>query len=558
MNKLGFLASNDATIEKSTPVNKLLVPVEYTHSCAIGQTGCGKTTSYIYPNLNERIKNQHAILLFDYKGKEHAALKAIAKRNYRLNDVVEIGVPWGVKINLIKYMNEAEIRELTISIMGLSEKDPYWSATGSNIIVALWKVIKGYRSILEAAEAIDLKKHFEDALTSFEYPLDLTFRSFSEITRTQEKLTNFATKLPKLITKFTQIVDNELKIAFNENNKEDVLKEFEELTINLMNFIKTAENDTKALSIFEEVQKATNSSTTIQTIILSMSTTFGTISELDAFNEDSTDLIEALNNYKIVVINTKELHEGLLSSFVNSLFNELSKRIVQPKIAPVSIFIDEAQRVMNKSTDIHIDVLREAKVDIFLAFQNIQLMIEALGENKFSALLQNLTNRYLFKNILKFKDFETDKLKSFEYYNEENKEKYKAEALFLTKEELFHAQREYFILHDAYEILNIQEHSQKGILLFNSHLFNQKQIQIQYEDGFIEIVKIKDVHLEKKALSYMHRVYKSFIKEEKTDEIDQFLHNGLTMEETYNALRIIKKQSRANKIKEYYESKISS
>jgi len=557
MRKLGFLAS-DAIIEETKTENSLIVPANYTHSCAFGSTGCGKTTSYIYPNLNERTKNQHAILLFDYKGKESAAVKAIAKRNHRLQEVIEIGVPWGAKINLIKYMNEAEIREFTISIMGLEEKNPYWSIAGANIIVALWKAITGYCEILNVAEKLDLKAHFEEPLIRYDYPSDLTFRSFAEITESKERLTDFAVNLPKLIKRFNYMLENELKVAFNENSQESVFEEFEELSMAIVNFIDIVAKDMIPLKAFEEAKKSGNPSTTFQTIILSMSTTFGSISELDAFNEDSLDLVEALNSNKIVVINTKELHSTILSAFVNSLFNELSKRTVQVNIAPISIFIDEAQRVMNESTDIHIDVFREAKVELFLATQNSQLMIESIGENKFSALLQNLTELYLFKNILNFKEFQTDKLKVFEYYSNDKNDINSAKALFLDPNELFQAQREYFILNDTYHLLNIEEHSEKGIILFNSHLFSKGQIQIQYEDGVIEIIKMKDANIERKANIFMKNILTHFL-EERSNEIEfENSHQGMTIEETHNAYKIIHKQSRSDKSLETYRKKLAS
>jgi hypothetical protein len=531
-----------------------------THSCAIGQTGCGKTTGYIYPNLNQRLKEGHGILFFDYKGKEHAAVKALAKRNFRLNDTVEIGVPWGAKINLIKYMNEAEIRELTIAIMGLSEKDAYWTNTGSNIVCALWNVMRGYIAIVDAAKELNLKAHFEEPLKRYSYPLDLTFRAFAEITATKEQLTKFVIYLPKVIKKFKSTLEMELRIAFNEDSEQDVREEFEELTMEVMNFIDIVANDILPLKVFEEAKNSGNTSTTFQTIILAMSTTFGAISEVDAFNEDSIDLIEELNNHKIVIINTKELHSSILSSFVNSLFNELTKRIVQPNLSSISVFIDEAQRVMNASTDIHIDVLREAKVDIFLAFQNTELMIESVGETKFAALFQNFSKIFYFKNILNFKDYKTDDLEEFEYYSDNKNIKNKAVGLFLDDNELYEAQREYFILNDAYEILNIQEHYKKGILLFNSHLFSKKQIQILDKNGNIEIVKIKDTTAMKKADIFMRKAFFDFIEEEKEDEIEFESSSKITSPE--NAEKILdlfrkKTPTRSEKAKEKYEKAFS-
>lgn len=86
--KLGLI--RDETITEEIP----LVDVKFTHSLCIGQTGSGKTTSFIYPNLLERMKLNHGILIFDIKGNEHLAVKSLAKEAGRLDDVLEIGKPW--------------------------------------------------------------------------------------------------------------------------------------------------------------------------------------------------------------------------------------------------------------------------------------------------------------------------------------------------------------------------------------------------------------------------------------------------------------------------------
>ena len=101
-NIMGFIKENK-TIKISN--NSLIVAKDYTHSCSIGQTGSGKTSCYIYPNLEQRIKDKDAILFFDYKGKEHQAVKYFAKQNGRFVDVIEIGKDWGKSINLLNVYN---------------------------------------------------------------------------------------------------------------------------------------------------------------------------------------------------------------------------------------------------------------------------------------------------------------------------------------------------------------------------------------------------------------------------------------------------------------------
>ena len=97
--KVGLI--KDTNIKEETP----LVDVKFTHSLCIGQTGSGKTTSFIYPNIKNRMELGHGIFFFDIKGSEHLALKKLALDANRLEDVVEIGKPWGANINFMDSLN---------------------------------------------------------------------------------------------------------------------------------------------------------------------------------------------------------------------------------------------------------------------------------------------------------------------------------------------------------------------------------------------------------------------------------------------------------------------
>ena len=76
--KLGLI-KDDKLLEKIP-----LVDVKFTHSLCVGQTGSGKTTSFVYPNILERMKLNHGILFFDIKGSEHIAIKSLANESKRL------------------------------------------------------------------------------------------------------------------------------------------------------------------------------------------------------------------------------------------------------------------------------------------------------------------------------------------------------------------------------------------------------------------------------------------------------------------------------------------
>jgi hypothetical protein len=80
---------------------------------------------------------------------------------------------------------------------------------------------------------------------------------------------------------------------------------------------------------------------------------------------------------------------------------ELSQRTRRIKIKPIAVFIDEVHRVVSKDTDLPIDVLREAKVDLFLATQNTALLADKLQYDKFIALMGNLIHKYYFQTTSK-------------------------------------------------------------------------------------------------------------------------------------------------------------
>ncbi|HIP20123.1 MAG TPA: hypothetical protein EYG70_03270 [Sulfurimonas sp.] len=58
MATMGFLQNSETTTKQTTSI---LVPEIFTHAIAFGETGCGKTSSFIYPNLKERMKLKHGV-----------------------------------------------------------------------------------------------------------------------------------------------------------------------------------------------------------------------------------------------------------------------------------------------------------------------------------------------------------------------------------------------------------------------------------------------------------------------------------------------------------------
>ena len=135
--KVGFI---DNTSESKKSV---LVPQEFTNAICYGQTGSGKTSSFILPNIEERILQGHSVIVFDFKGNMHLKVKVIAQSHQRLKDVIEIGTLWGESLNLLDGLSEKEIDTLLSS--GGFSKD-YWDIASLSLFKSL------YFSLLELKE----------------------------------------------------------------------------------------------------------------------------------------------------------------------------------------------------------------------------------------------------------------------------------------------------------------------------------------------------------------------------------------------------------------------
>lgn len=78
-------------------VKSIEVPKDFTNAIFFGRTGSGKTTGAILPIVEDRIKSDYGILIYDFKGNLHLQVKYLANKYNRLDDVIEIGKPWGKK-----------------------------------------------------------------------------------------------------------------------------------------------------------------------------------------------------------------------------------------------------------------------------------------------------------------------------------------------------------------------------------------------------------------------------------------------------------------------------
>lgn len=478
MRKMGFIIEKE-----TTPVsnNSLIVAKDYTHSCSIGQTGSGKTSCYIYPNLQQRIKDGDSILFFDYKGKEHQAVKYFAKQNGRFNDVIEIGKDWGKSINIIKYMSKGDLEDFIKNIVSMEKSNEYWARAGSNIAVSILSIISDYDKFITLVENHPKKDELfifcikDDS--SKNIPRAKTLYSLYEIVKSTESVKEFHEHM----SSFTEDFINGLReIAKNLN----ITNSLKNITKEVFILQKKLNDNLKCLSTFQQKTGSSNH----ESLINSINKPISSLSLKKSLNDDNFDVIEALNQNKIVIINTQEFSDSALSYFSNSLFKEFEKRTNQMANNSISVFIDEAQRVISSEYDLPIDVLREARVELFLAFQNEELMVEKLGLNKYKSLSKNITRKFQFKNE---DDEDTDNLEKFEYITSNVVKK--AVPIFLDKSILFNIELEYQKKLNIFKRYDINKSSYKNmIFIHDSRTFENNQMLLININNKAEIVEIKE------------------------------------------------------------------
>ena len=498
MKKIGFLQDNHTP--KTVEQTSIIVPNDFTHSYSCGETGCGKTTSFIYPNLDDRIKRGFGIVLYDHKGKEHQAVKYFAKKYNRLDDVIEIGLPWGSSCNLIEYFNTKELKLFIEQIMSLSDKDDYWNNSATNIVVSIYNMIKAYLDAIKATQNHNIQENLYAAIKRFRLPTQLTFSDLADVVSSHNKLARFVVSIKRVSERFEAIVENNIKDLVMKIEPLDIKNMYLDLVTKNIHFSNVVKAETKSLRIFVDSNDGSPKTTTLQTIILAMSTTFSAIATNEKINDyNGLDLAAELNSGKILIINSQELSNIVLGTLTSSILQELSKRVQQPNKRGISVFIDEAQRVINKSMDLHTDVLRESKVEIFLAFQNHNLMINTIGKDMFYALIQNLSSSYIFANSIDFNEYETSKLDTFTYYHKDTTKVHTAEPMFLDANELFDASLQYCTDKKLYDQLNIDIEHRDKVIQFNPYLYQKNSLELKSRDGEVIVVKLRDASMELKA-----------------------------------------------------------
>ncbi len=549
---LGFL-DNTQSFKRVAPI----VKDEFTHALCIGETGSGKTTGFILPNIKDRIAKKHGILVYDFKGNLHLGIKKLALEAGRLGDAIEIGTPWGKKTNPFEYMTIKEVYALLFAL--ISQRDTegvFWHSAaatlGSNIVRVIRKIGKVkesfeqlgvefpkllFRYTVDFNDKISRIEHTSLPVTdyhaeNFEYPTVASFASLYSCIRTVKKLCMFTDGHPmlvaflkdKLVSAFASKMKKEFANQNIENEWPKVQRGFEEalLRIEELNnsFAMLDSYKSMAVSISDDFSGNYG-------VIFSLESSLKHFYDYSFFSEHECDIIEELNNGKIVIVNTSLLTNQMINALNQSIVLSLSKRAKQPRKTPVSIFIDEANRVVDKNTELATDILREAKVELILAIQNESQMIYKMGIERYKELKGNLTEQFIFRNNdenhMQKTDKDVERLATHTYLTAELKEVRACEPIFFAEDELLFAEYEYQKnLAVVVELLEMNKVVEPTIAIFDDIVFERDDsVYLQnIETKEMQKVIFRSDKEYKNAREELAKIYKYIFGEDGEKESD--------------------------------------
>jgi hypothetical protein len=423
-----------------------IVPLTFQHSLCIGATGCGKTTSFILPNINDRIKNGHSMIVFDYKGSEHSSIKHLANQAGRIDDVVHLSKEYQDEINLLTQCSSVYLINELPKLIG--------SDTGDNKFWAKTSLIK----LLAFKDITDKAQRFADDYKEFSNVGSQFFKNYPHNFSTILSFVNEPLKGKDFLEKTEQVLDDINKNFLPIINKYckkrgtsfttyevlfDLIKDDSQWMKLVKSYIVFNHSFKLNSNILEDYNRANteNGIRRLMNYSISLAPLISLIQpQLNGIN---TNLVKLTEENKIIIIDASTFDKTTLSLLLSSTLDILKTPSLARK-HNISIFLDEAQRILTENMDLYTDVLRQAKVELFLSFQNHQLMSQSMGNQKYESILLNIKHHFYFRGFQdseypNFKDFEVcdnlelkDRTEFTPYFIKEI-DKFDAEAMYQAK-----------------------------------------------------------------------------------------------------------------------------
>jgi len=460
--KMGF------DIKENRNTKRIEVPKDFTNAMFFGRTGSGKTTGAILPVMEDRIKSDYGLLVYDFKGSLHLQTKYLANKYKKLNNVIEIGKPWGKNINVIKFLTTKQLLNVVQSDSGVND---YWDTASKNLL-------EGIYSILNLEKYIFTK--LSDLLGE-NYINEISFKKIHDIVNKPTNLKNFL-----LEYKNSRIKTIEIKYQKVLNKIENSAR-----LSTISKKIKHLKENIKSLENYELVNDGDDSGR--NGVVSHLASYTGNIASNDFLNYDDFDIVGELRRGKIIIINVSNLTENSLNLINLGIYSSL-QRLNQKFLNPVSIIVDEAQKILHADYLPETDVCRESRFEYIFATQSPVLLENKLTTNKYKELIQNVITR------MSFATNENDLYEPHIYIDTYYRTKY-AEPLFINDIDLFKVE---VLYQKKLGIFDCVEEDRKNIfyIKFDAKLYEQSKVYKVFknhqreETDFFEKVDTLTINIE--------------------------------------------------------------
>ena len=454
-------------LNESKVFKDLVVNHDFTNAIIFGRTGSGKTSCAILPNIENRIKSNYGLLVYDFKGNLHLQVKYLANKYERLSDVIEIGKPWGKKINICDYLS---INNLSQIVGESNVLDNYWTNASKNLFEVIYKIHKDLNYLIVELND-ELKKSKKSSLFfSSEFVKNSSYNQIQKYINSLRSIKEFYTT--------TLEIHKELKFVLNfdmDRNK-NYLK--------YKTCIKILDNISELLSTLEFYNNSKIEDTGGRNAVLNhLSSILVDVAKKDFLNESQIDIVKELRSGKIVIVDVSTINENSLNIINLAIYTRLQKILFKDS-KPVTIFIDEAQKILNSDYLPQVDVCRESKFEYIFATQDEILLENKLGQNKFAELYINIITKYSFASN------SNDIVNNFEFIDLSTNRKAFANPLFIDKNDLIKIE---YLFQKKNDILSYSDYedSENGVyvLKYDEKLIEEYKILIEKINGEYEETK---------------------------------------------------------------------
>ena len=147
----------------------------------------------------------------------------------------------------------------------------------------------------------------------------------------------------------------------------------------------------------------------------------------------------------------------------------------EKNLKPVSIIIDEAQKILHKDYLPETDVCRESRFKYIFATQSEVLLKNKLSSDKFDELISNIATRCSFAT-------NTNDLEEIHEYIDNKNRTYFAEPLFINQKDLFEVEVKYQKEKEVFSFIE-EDKNNCFYLKLDAKLFEQNRVYKVFEDG---------------------------------------------------------------------------